>query len=57
MKLRIEFNIDNDAFVGDCQMEIVRILGEVQKKVLTGQGSGGCLDINGNKVGDWGVEK
>lgn len=59
---------DNAAFKGencedcgeDCEKcdevahaEEVRILREVVVKILNGQESGICRDINGNRCGDW----
>ena len=47
---------DNSAFSDDCGIEIVRILGVIQGKVLNGQGEGVCMDYNGNNVGDWALD-
>lgn len=45
---------DNAAFE-DLEAEIARILRRVAARVEQGEQSGGVMDANGNRVGDWDV--
>lgn len=54
--INIEFTTDNAAFGDDMfeeHYECVRILKEICKKLNSGYRNGSCIDINGNKVGEW----
>ena len=59
--LEIKFSTGNAAFMDENgelddyskAMESVRILKEVIAKISTGHSYGSCMDINGNKVGEW----
>ena len=59
----LEINIDNDAFdgPGEREMEIARILRVAASRVNGGLLGGtqrmGLSDINGNKVGSYGIEE
>lgn len=57
MKLKIEMNIDNEAFQDDWHgsSEIGRILTKVVQDIANGETSGVCRDWNGNAVGRWGI--
>lgn len=59
----LTFNIDNDAFqIGDGGQgghdgqEIARILRESAERIERGEDHGAVRDINGNRVGSFGVE-
>lgn len=51
--LKIEFATDNAAFTEDSGPECARILREIARDVEHGVTEGTCIDINGNKVGEW----
>lgn len=34
-------------------IEVTRILNEVRSQIREGRRSGSCIDINGNRVGNW----
>ena len=60
--MKIEIRTDGaafrDAFTGEPDnaseaMEIRRILERVIEKLELGYTEGSCMDINGNKVGEW----
>lgn len=55
MKFKLEFNMDNAAFQdGNREFEIGRLLDQIKEKV--NQGSEGLIyDLNGNRVGSWGI--
>jgi len=59
MKLTLSFTMDNAAFDGDnWPIEASRILHDLARKVSHGSAFDGAVlhDINGNKVGDCGIE-
>ena len=56
-EFRIRIETGNDAFDQVEQSEVARILREVADKVEQGNSSGGILDANGNKVGQFGLEQ
>jgi hypothetical protein len=43
----------NAAFEDDPKYELVRILLDVVQKIQNDYDCGYCMDINGNKVGEW----
>lgn len=51
MKLRIEIDMKNDAFVQDLGYELDVILDTVAYRVSVGRRQGSCMDSNGNTVG------
>lgn len=61
--LKIEIKTDNAAFNidGETQwerdywrnLELKRVLKNVMNQLDNGNVSGSCIDINGNKVGEW----
>ena len=60
--LKIEFKTGGSAFcdpgTGEednyCEgLETQRILHEIIKKIEVGYREGSCIDVNGNKVGEW----
>jgi len=55
MKVTIEFNSDNAAF--DDESEIKRVLLQAIQKICQGKDDGKLMDINGNKVGCFEVER
>jgi hypothetical protein len=67
MKIKIEFNMENAAFGNNTNAvvespEVVRILkdltGRIERRgTLDWQSSGVLVDANGNKVGNWSVER
>lgn len=50
---KVEIKTGNAAFEGNPEYEVKRILKEIEKKIEQGFSSGVCMDINGNKVGNW----
>ena len=52
----IKFSTGNAAFEDYETEECVRILKEVCNKLESGYTYGSCIDINGNKVGEWKLE-
>lgn len=50
---KIEIKTGNAAFEDSPEYEVKRILKEVIVKMENGYDSGVCMDINGNKVGEW----
>ena len=55
----IKFSTGNAAFNEDeldKRYECARILKEVYDKIRGGYDHGSCIDINGNKVGEWKLE-
>ena len=53
MTFKLTFNCDNDAFTYNPEIEISRILIEVNYYVLEGKKAGIVVDINGNCIGRW----
>lgn len=53
MTFKVEFDCDNEAFSDDPALEIARILREVIRKLELGQTEGACMDVNGNRVGEF----
>ena len=53
MKLSIEFETENAAFVDAPVTEIRKILREIGEATLYGVTEGPCQDSNGNTVGRW----
>jgi hypothetical protein len=57
MKLTLEINMDNAAFDEDGYfVEAARILREAADRLEIGNDSGYLRDINGNRVGQFGIE-
>ena len=64
--LRIEFTTSNAAFAVDesdkwtrdyyRNEEIKRVLKNVCNQLDNGKTSGSCIDMNGNKVGEWSID-
>lgn len=48
---------DNAAFDDEPATEIARILQVVATRMLAGYTEGACMDINGNRVGEYGVQE
>lgn len=46
-----EMTGEKDAFTE--AIEVTRILNEVRSQIREGRRSGSCIDINGNRVGNW----
>jgi hypothetical protein len=57
MKATIEIQIDNAAFEECPASELVRILEETIKRIKAGYDYVALMDINGNKVGEFKIEK
>ena len=55
MKIKIEFNMDNAAFELECNFEMTRILETIKVQIHKGYAKGNCVDVNGNRVGQWGI--
>ena len=53
MKLSIEFETENAAFVDAPVTEIRKILREIGEATFYGVTEGPCQDSNGNTVGRW----
>lgn len=50
----LKIDTENDAFQdGNLELEVVRILQEVVKKIENGKDYATLIDVNGNKVGDF----
>jgi hypothetical protein len=49
--LRVKIETDNDAFSGDGEREVARLLRKVADRVLRGELDGVLLDSNGNRCG------
>ena len=49
--LRVQIDTDNDAFAGDGEQEVARLLRKVAKRVEGGEFDGVIVDINGNRCG------
>lgn len=57
MKLKVEIEVDNDAFQqGSLEGEIGRILNLVSSRIQMGSTGGTLFDINGNNVGSFSLE-
>ena len=55
---KLKISTDNAAFEGDnFEYEITRILREIARKISSGQRENSILDINGNKVGEFTLNK
>lgn len=50
---KIEFEIDNAAFVNGFSDEVERILIKIAQKVKDGETQGVIFDLNGCRVGNW----
>ena len=57
MKLRIELDMDNDAFRNRMATETARILSEIARKIKNGATEGKAMDLNGNGAGQWEIVK
>lgn len=58
MKFNLTFNMDGSAFSdGYREVETGRILEVVTSKIDVGITSSKIMDINGNCVGEWSIEK
>lgn len=54
----LKFKTGNDAFSnGNKENEIARILNKVITQVDNGDDEGKIIDINGNKIGEWSIDK
>ena len=51
----INFSTDNDAFAGEPATEICRILRQIARRIEHGEFTGGIVDANGNKIGEYDV--
>jgi len=56
VKFKLTFHCDNDAFTYNPEIEISRILLEVNYRILEGDKAGIAIDRNGNSVGKWEIE-
>ena len=55
MELEILFSMDNAAF-DECPLdEAARILRDVAKRLEVGENAGSIRDLNGNRIGHYGV--
>ena len=56
MKFELKMDCDNSAFEPDHRLEIARILVAVADRMVNeGRDGGVCVDVNGNRVGEWEV--
>lgn len=53
---KLEFTLDNDAFVEAKEAEVARILAEVRRAILNQYGMGKVRDANGNAIGAWSMD-
>lgn len=51
--LRVQIDTDNDAFAGNGEQGVARLLRNVAERVEDGQLDGVILDINGNRCGSF----
>ena len=56
MSVKIEFNIDNDAFADDMEIEITRVPRKIAYEVDHGYLKNDIRDINGNQIGAYTVD-
>lgn len=63
MRFKLEIECDNEAFadggehtIETAGAEVVRILKKIVWHIEGGREDGPIVDINGNKVGEWGFE-
>ncbi len=56
MELEIIFSLDNAAFEDYPMDEAARILRDIAQKLEGGQNAGNIRDINGNTIGQYGVD-
>lgn len=57
MELRIAFDTGNAAFDdGNGPAESARILRKIAGRLEAGHESGGIMDSNGNRIGEWSAE-
>ena len=59
MAFAMKFETGNDAFEGDnFEFEVARILNDVSRDLeLRGKTSGKVVDVNGNIVGEWSLDR
>lgn len=61
MAMRLSFETDNAAFGDDNDTdrahECARILRLIASQIERGSRGGQCVDLNGNKVGSWELER
>ncbi|MGL5032647.1 MAG: hypothetical protein ACRC6M_02470 [Microcystaceae cyanobacterium] len=50
---KIQFEIDNAAFVDGFSEEVERILSKIAQRVKDGETQGVIFDLNGQRVGNW----
>ena len=55
--MEIKFSTDNAAFSDDKSIECKRILEKIIKQIEDDYMCGSILDINGNKIGEWDLDK
>ena len=51
--LRVRIDTDNDAFAGNGEQEVARLLRKVATRVEGGEFDGVIVDINGNRCGSF----
>ena len=51
--LRVQIKTDNDAFAGNGEQEVARLLRKVAKRVEGGEFDGVIVDIYGNRCGSF----
>ena len=49
----LKFSTDNDAFAGNREAEVQRILAVIAYQVDQGRIYGAAYDANGNRIGSW----
>lgn len=55
MKFTLKIDSVNDAFEGDGEYEVARILRQIADQVENGVGAAAAMDLMGNSVGHWEV--
>ena len=53
---RVKIETGNDAFAENPSIEIARLLRKIASQVEEGRLEGRVMDINGNKVGEYGLK-
>ena len=57
MRFTMTFKMDNAAFEDEPATEAARLLLQAAEAVEDGYEDGACVDINGNRVGQWEVKE
>ncbi len=56
VSFKIKIDSGNAALVENPQEEVIRIMEDLIAKMRRGRTCGSCMDVNGNRVGDWDLD-